>query len=208
MDKESVAVVEKHIDLHNPLSPHPFYTLVETSGSHDQHDKEKLDKFLDHVMSRRLIGDGTVAPDISKRRALWGLRECISEAVVREGVAYKYDVSLPLSAMYDLVVDVRERCADVALCTVGYGHIGDGNLHLNVVEESHSTQVLDLLEPFVFDWTARHRGSISGEHGLGFKKSQYIHHTKSREAVHWMKHIKQLFDPNGILNPYKTLPNR
>ena len=89
MDDASVAVVEKHLDLHNPLTSHPFYTLVETSGSHDQHDKEvnhgtggitspcdvytssvntlqKLDRFLDHVMTRGLIGDGTVAPDISK----------------------------------------------------------------------------------------------------------------------------------------------
>ena len=69
---------------------------------------------------------------------------------------------------------------------------------------------------------ARHRGSVSAEHGLGFMKAQYIYHSKSREAVTWMKKLKQLFDPNvspehlsqsigalsiqGILNPYKTLP--
>ena len=85
----------------------------------------------------------------------------------------KYDISLPLDVMYDLVVDVRERCTNVALWTVGYGHIGDGisvsvsagtvytvpispgNLHLNVVGEGHSTELRDLLEPFVFDWTGQ-----------------------------------------------------
>jgi FAD/FMN-containing dehydrogenase len=81
-----------------------------------------------------------------------------------------------------------------------------GNLHLNVVGETHSHELKECIEPFIFDWTARHGGSVSAEHGLGFMKAKYIYHSKSRETVVWMKKLKQLFDPNGILNPYKTLP--
>jgi D-2-hydroxyglutarate dehydrogenase len=207
MDGEVLDIVVTQLPLHSPLSSsHPFYVLVETSGSHDQHDKEKLDVFLEEVMSKGLIEDGTVSPDISKQRAIWAVREMAAEALVRAGVTYKYDISLPLDVLYDLVLDVRERCAHLALCTVGYGHIGDGNLHLNVVGETHSHELKECIEPFIFDWTARHGGSVSAEHGLGFMKAKYIYHSKSRETVVWMKKLKQLFDPNGILNPYKTLP--
>lgn len=65
---------------------------------------------------------------------------------------------------------------------------------------------MDLLEPFLYDWVANHRGSISAEHGLGFKKRDFIYHSKSESAVRTMNQMKQVLDPNGILNPYKLLP--
>ena len=58
----------------------------------------------------------------------------------------------------------------------------------------------------MFDWVAQHNGSVSAEHGLGFKKRNFIYHTKSRSAVQLMKQVKNMLDPNGILNPYKVLP--
>ena len=90
---------------------------------------------------------------------------------------------------------------------MGYGHIGDGNLHLNITVEKNTPEVTALIEPFVYEWTSQNGGSVSAEHGLGFKKRQYIEYTKKREAVLWMKKIKHLFDPKNILNPYKTLPD-
>ncbi|KAL5471360.1 hypothetical protein EMCRGX_G029471 [Ephydatia muelleri] len=208
MDAASMQLVEKHLALCNPISPQPFYALVETSGSSDAHDKMKLDTFFEYIMKENLINDGSIATDYTKLRNMWALRERITEALTREGVTYKYDVSLPMAVMYDLVVETRQRCLPLAKCTVGYGHIGDGNLHLNIVGETHSKKLLHLIEPFVFEWTARHRGSISAEHGLGFKKADYIYYSKSKEAVDVMKSLKQLFDPQGILNPYKTLPQQ
>jgi FAD/FMN-containing dehydrogenase len=67
---------------------------------------------------------------------------------------------------------------------------------LNIVGETHSKEILQLLEPFIFEWTAKHKGSISAEHGLGFKKPNFIHYSKSPEAVVLMKQLKNLFDPN------------
>ncbi|XP_064382406.1 D-2-hydroxyglutarate dehydrogenase, mitochondrial-like [Halichondria panicea] len=206
LDSHCQRVVEQHCHLPNPISPSPFYALVETSGSNDEHDKEKLNSFLEYIMDEGIIQDGTMATDLTKVKGLWEQRERIAEASVREGVAYAYDVSLPLSVYYDLVEVVRERVKHVAKCTIGFGHIGDGNLHFEIIADSHSTDLLNLIEPFVFDWTASHKGSISAEHGLGFKKAQYIYHSKSSVAVDFMKNIKKLFDSNNILNPYKTLP--
>lgn len=73
---------------------------------------------------------------------------------------------------------------------------------------SHSQQeILNRIEPTIFEWTAKVKGSISAEHGLGFKKRNYIHFSKSDGAVGLMKQMKKLMDPNGILNPYKVLPD-
>lgn len=84
---------------------------------------------------------------------------------------------------------------------------GDGNLHLNITAESYSHSLLDAIEPFVYEWTARCNGSISAEHGLGFKKKQFIQYSKPNEAVFLMQRFKAMLDPKGILNPYKTLPS-
>ena len=65
---------------------------------------------------------------------------------------------------------------------------------------------MDLIEPYIYDWVAQWKGSVSAEHGLGFKKKQFIYHSKSRSAVTVMKQMKKLLDPKGILNPYKLLP--
>lgn len=84
---------------------------------------------------------------------------------------------------------------------------GDGNLHLNITAESYSHSLLDAIEPFVYEWTARCSGSISAEHGLGFKKKQFIQYSKAHKAVLLMQQFKAMLDPKGILNPYKTLPS-
>ena len=70
----------------------------------------------------------------------------------------------------------------------------------------YSEEVNSLIEPFIYEWVASKRGSISAEHGIGFKKTNYLHFSKSNEAIDQMKLLKNLFDPNNILNPYKVLP--
>ena len=85
---------------------------------------------------------------------------------------------------------------------------GDGNLHLNVTAEAFSPSLLGTLEPYVYEWVARQRGSVSAEHGLGFKKKDVLGYSKPPEALQLMQQLKALLDPKGILNPYKTLPTR
>ena len=82
-----------------------------------------------------------------------------------------------------------------------------GNLHFNVTSSEYTKDLHELIEPFVYDFVGDCSGSISAEHGLGFAKRNYIYHSKSRPVVDVMKQVKQLFDPNFILNPYKTLPD-
>ncbi|XP_015779849.1 PREDICTED: D-2-hydroxyglutarate dehydrogenase, mitochondrial-like [Acropora digitifera] len=205
-DETSMELVTTYLELHNPIRKWPFYVLVETSGSNENHDEEKMNCFLEKVLSENMAQDGTLATDLSKVKELWGLRERITESLMFCGSVYKYDLSLPLPKMYDLVLDMRKKLGTLVTNVTGYGHLGDGNLHLNITTPEHSDEVLNAIEPYVFEWTAKYNGSISAEHGLGFKKANYIHYSKSSSSVTLMKEIKGLLDPKGIMNPYKVLP--
>ncbi len=93
--------------------------------------------------------------------------------------------------------------------TVGYGHIGDSNIHINVTvpNKEDIDTVMDLLEPYIYEYLHSVQGSISAEHGIGLMKPSKLHYSKSDEMIDYMKRIKKVFDPEGILNPYKVIPN-
>ncbi|XP_076451705.1 D-2-hydroxyglutarate dehydrogenase, mitochondrial-like isoform X1 [Babylonia areolata] len=207
MDSASMDVAIGNLHLTNPISDTPFYVLIETGGSNKDHDEEKLSTLLEDLMNKGTATDGTLATETSKILAIWSLRERLAEGLLHDGYCYKYDVSLPLSSFYQLVLDMRQRVLGSARRVVGYGHVGDGNLHLNVTSPQYDQKVMDLIEPYIYDWVAGQKGSVSAEHGLGFKKRDFIYHSKSASAVSLMKQIKGLIDPKGIMNPYKLLPS-
>ncbi|XP_047466940.1 D-2-hydroxyglutarate dehydrogenase, mitochondrial [Mugil cephalus] len=207
LDSECMRLLNTHLKLPNPISECPFYIVIETSGSDVAHDEQKLHNFLEEAMTSLLVTDGTVATEDSKINALWSMRERVTEALTHDGYVYKYDISLPVERIYQLVTDMRERLGDRAKSVVGYGHVGDGNLHLNITSPAKDPALLAAIEPFVFEWTASCKGSVSAEHGLGLKKRNYIYYSKPSQAVTLMGDIKAMLDPKGILNPYKTLPD-
>ncbi|NP_001074066.1 D-2-hydroxyglutarate dehydrogenase, mitochondrial precursor [Danio rerio] len=207
LDASCMNLLEKHLKLTNPITECPFYIVIETAGSNATHDEEKLHQFLEEVMTSSLVTDGTVATEATKIKALWSLRERVTEALTHEGYTYKYDISLPVEKIYDLVQDMRRHLGGMAKNVVGYGHVGDGNLHLNITSPSKDFDLLAAIEPYVYEWTSQWKGSISAEHGLGLKKRNYIYYSKPSEAVALMGSIKAMLDPKGILNPYKTLPD-
>lgn len=157
-------------------------------------------------MERGDILDGTVTNEVSKIAQIWQLRESIATALVKEGYVFKYDVSLPLSHFYEIVPAMRERVGYLAYRVCGYGHVGDSNLHLNVSCEKFTDEIYKRVEPFVYEYTSKLRGSVSAEHGIGFLKTNYLKYSKQPEALNLMKELKVMMDPNGILNPYKVLP--
>eukprot|EP00005_Dracoamoeba_jomungandri_P013049 CAMPEP_0174277288 /NCGR_PEP_ID=MMETSP0439-20130205/60851_1 /TAXON_ID=0 /ORGANISM="Stereomyxa ramosa, Strain Chinc5" /LENGTH=389 /DNA_ID=CAMNT_0015369597 /DNA_START=501 /DNA_END=1667 /DNA_ORIENTATION=+ len=176
----------------DPLSdtPAPFYVVLETSGSNPVHDQQKLEQFFSSGMEEGLIIDGTISQDVSQFKKIWLLREEITSALARAGKPYKYDLSIPISVMYDLVVAMKKRLAHLPSCRVyGYGHVGDSNLHLNILSSQPSDEVLNLIEPYVYEWTASYGGSISAEHGLGLMKRNQLHYSKSKQEIKFMSDI-------------------
>ncbi|KAJ7944212.1 D-2-hydroxyglutarate dehydrogenase, mitochondrial-like [Quillaja saponaria] len=208
LDSQAMDLVLHHLEgVRNPLPPsrHNFYLLIETTGSDESNDKQKLEAFLLRSLENGLISDGVLAQDINQASSFWRIREGIPEALLKAGAVYKYDLSIPVEKMYNLVEEMQDRLGNVAK-TVAYGHLGDGNLHLNVSSPQYDDKILAQIEPFVYEWTSKYRGSISAEHGLGLMKANEILYSKSVETVQLMASIKKLLDPREILNPYKVLP--
>jgi FAD/FMN-containing dehydrogenase len=77
---------------------------------------------------------------------------------------------------------------------------------LNISVPEYDPEITKAIEPFVYEWTSKKHGSISAEHGLGVMKAKYLHYSKSKNMIDWMKRVKSLFDPHDIMNPYKYIP--
>ncbi|KAL1966685.1 hypothetical protein VTN77DRAFT_3882 [Rasamsonia byssochlamydoides] len=216
MDGKSQSLVHQSTGNKRPLEgDYPFYCLIETSGSNAEHDIAKLESFLEHVMSEGIVADGVLAQDETQIQSLWRWREGITEALSHLGGTYKYDVSIPLPELYQLVEDCRARLTERGFvgdddsfpvrAVVGYGHMGDSNLHLNVSVRQYNKEVEKAIEPWVYEWIAKRNGSISAEHGLGIAKKEFIGYSQNETMVKLMSQLKKLYDPNGIMNPYKYI---
>ncbi|KAI9598830.1 d-2-hydroxyglutarate dehydrogenase [Syncephalis fuscata] len=193
---------------------YPFYVLVETQGSNNEHDTAKLNLFLEKLLEDGIVEDGVVAQDDRQVKLLWARRELIPEACSKAGAVYKYDVSIPVPKLYSLVEDMRDRLAAQGLMgnlveeVIGYGHVGDGNLHLNITATSYDPQVTQAIDHMSTNGlVTKHAGSVSAEHGLGLMKAEDIGYSKSPNMISLMRKIKQLIDPHGIMNPYKYFPS-
>lgn len=213
MDGRSQRLVHDSTGNKYPLEgEYPFYCLVETSGSNAEHDMEKLESFLEHVLGEGIVADGVLAQDETQFQAIWRWREGITEALSHLGGTYKYDVSIPLPELYQLVEDCKQRLTEKGFvgdddsfpvrAVVGYGHMGDSNLHLNVAVRQYNKEVEKAIEPWVYEWIQKRQGSISAEHGLGIAKREFIGYSQNETMVKLMKQLKALYDPVSILNPF------
>ena len=190
---------------------HPYYVLAEYA-QRDETDEAAALAAFERAAGEGLVGDGVIAASEAQAAELWRLREGISESLAPH-TPYKNDVAVRVSAMPAFLAE-----ADALLAreypdfdVVWFGHIGDGNLHINVLRpldmdidtfRGHCERVNSL----VFDVLARYQGSMSAEHGVGLLKRDYLPVTRSAEEIHYLRGIRQVFDPDGILNPGKLLP--
>ena len=192
-------------------NPH-YYILVETHGSNSEHDQEKMEAFLERVLDKGYITNGVLAQDANQVNAFWRIRESANPTVATLGYTYKYDVSLPVDEIEGFIQEMNEsrlQAFDHEVVNTNWGHILDGNLHFNVTtlgEFERRQDVLEKLEPFLFEEVIRRRGSISAEHGLGQSKRRLLGMVHDDEILDMMNKIKKLHDENTILNPGKFLP--
>jgi D-2-hydroxyglutarate dehydrogenase len=192
-------------------SKHGYYILLEASGCSEEHTQAKMESLLEQSFSSGMATDGVVAQGLSQAAELWALREHVPLASQSLGYQRKYDVSLPLLCFPDMIAAIRKQLQSKgksSLRVVGYGHMGDSNLHVNVcgIQAGEEAAVSAILEPFVYECVVAHGGSISAEHGVGRLKRPYLHLQKSQEVIDAMRYLKNALDPKGILNPHKVLP--
>jgi FAD/FMN-containing dehydrogenase len=209
-DSDCLGLLEKHFDMNRPFyHEYPIYLLIEVS-TNEEDNLNFLLHFLDQLELESQGNELVISTNDTQLTDLWKYRERISEASVMDGICLKYDVSLKLENFDGFVKEVQKKIGNLAK-VIGYGHIGDYNLHLNVCYDKFDKdegyyRVENILEPFIFDELKKLNGSISAEHGIGFAKPQYLDRSQSFENIKIMKELKNALDPNGILNPYKLFP--
>ena len=187
----------------------PFYALVEFERETDMTDAHVFEA-LEQCMDEGWVIDAVMSQSVAQARALWRLREDISETISK-WTPYKNDISSTVSKVPELLaaVDdvVHKNYPDWEV--VWYGHIGDGNLHLNILKPEN-LQIEEFKERCnevstdIFDSIKTLGGSVSAEHGVGTLKAPYLGYSKSDSEIDAMRAIKAIFDPDGILNPGKV----
>ena len=196
-----------------PLSPSPWYLLVELSGpGEDAVLRETLEIFLADAFEKGAISDAVLAQNGEQAARLWDLRERISEAQKIEGFSIKHDISVPVSRLGEFIerADAALLAAYPGIRIVTFGHVGDGNLHYNQSkpEASENTAFIaatPAVNRIVHDIVHELGGSISAEHGIGQLKRSELQHYKSSVELEMMRAIKRVFDPKGLMNPGKVL---
>jgi FAD/FMN-containing dehydrogenase len=202
-----LARVTRHRKLKAPFdAPSSHYVLLEVESA------TELDAWLQSLFESGLVTDGTLAQNGEQARELWTYREAISESLSATGLPHKNDIALPISRLdafcADLQVLLQKSYAAWELCL--FGHIGDGNLHVNIMKPDALDKAAFLaqthaLDAAMFELVRAHKGSVSAEHGIGLLKKEWLGHTRSAEEISLMRLMKQSFDPLGLLNPGKVL---
>jgi FAD/FMN-containing dehydrogenase len=195
--QDGLDLVRAHGDLGDPLAQSwPAYLVVECAGLVDPSES------LFAVLSELDLPESAtaVATDASGQARLWAYRERHTEAISALGVPHKLDVTLPQGRLAEFEVAVRKVVADADPNSrlVLFGHIGDGNLHVNVVGPDPDDETVD---DAVLHLVADMDGSISAEHGVGRAKNRWLHLSRSPAELAAMRALKSALDPEGLLNP-------
>ncbi|MBT6489415.1 MAG: FAD-binding oxidoreductase, partial [Deltaproteobacteria bacterium] len=190
----------------------PSYVLVEIEGETEERAQSDLSTWLEACFENELILDGVVAQSSKDAVALWHLREGISESLTREAFLYKYDVSVPVVKMasFEKALGELARTECDGYPVYLFGHVGDGNLHLNVLKPDAVSKE-DFLntcrnaEPAIFELIRSYQGSVSAEHGIGLLKKKALPYSRTATELALFRGMKTVFDPKGLMNPGKIL---
>ncbi|MEM7428006.1 MAG: FAD-binding oxidoreductase [Pseudomonadota bacterium] len=210
-----MTIVNRHTELTNPLTTgFPWYVLLEIAGGSAPGDQTPvLTDILEKAFEQDLIRDAALASSDAQYQAFWAIRERMSEVQKHEGGSIKLDTSVPVSRVPELfrrgLAALKEAAPDAR--PLPYGHMGDGNIHFNMTQpEGGDTQAFlarwTELSGLINDIALDMNGSVSAEHGIGQSKTYMMEKIKSPLEMELLQGLKELFDPNGILNPGKVLP--
>lgn len=212
MERDAIDWTMKYIDNIN-ISIKPdvkAHLLIEVDGNYPEilfQEAEKIMKVLDKFE----IDDVLFADTEEQKNSLWKLRRAVGEAVKSNSIYKEEDTVVPRYELPKLLKGIKEIGNKYGFKTVCYGHAGDGNLHINIVkdnmtDENWKTQVPKGITE-IFKLTVALKGTLSGEHGIGYVQKEYMPIAFNEIEIKLMKGIKKLFDPNNIMNPGKILPD-
>lgn len=195
-------------ELTTPLGQYPAYVLMEISGSGLVDIASLMEQFLAGAMEDGLILDGTIASSRAQGQNLWAFREAMNEGQALRGKHLRTDISVSLSKLASFVDEAERELAKVLpdCLAVSYGHVGDGNVHLNVIPESNLDAAakdakIKLAKETINAVLDRYAGSISAEHGIGRLKRDDFEKRIDPARRKLLEGLKQAIDPDNIMNP-------
>ncbi len=209
-ERSGLELVTKHTQLTDPFqSPYPAYLLIEVEAP-TQKEIEVFEGILGEFLEDGSVSDAVFASSTKQTQDLMGLRERIGEVANSHYVPHKNDISVPVPSMPEFLAELQiifsKNYSNFA--SIIFGHVGDGNLHVNVLkpEDLATDEFFKLCEDIdrdLFDLVKKYQGSISAEHGVGLLKKPFLEWSRSRREIDLMRSIKSGFDPDNIMNPGK-----
>jgi FAD/FMN-containing dehydrogenase len=204
-----LARLRRHRNVRSPLdAASDYYVLLEV----ERGEPEALDAWITSLFEREMVTDGTLAQHSAQAAELWTLREGISESLSATGLPHKNDIALPIAELEAFCAELDQFFIEsypgweIAL----FGHIGDGNLHVNVMKPDDLSKEAFLARTHeadhaIFTLVKKHHGSISAEHGIGLLKKDYLAYSRTPAELTIMRAIKRALDPENLMNPGKIL---
>jgi glycolate oxidase len=207
MERDAIDFVMKFVDVKIPVKDeHQAHLLIEVDG-HDLDTLFKDCEKISEVMYAHECDEVMFADTAQQKNDLWRMRRAVGEAVKSHSVYKEEDTVVPRAELPVLLKGVKEIGKKYGFKSVCYGHAGDGNLHVNIIRDNMSEEAWNDQVPLgireIFELCVKLKGTISGEHGIGYVQKGYMDIPFNYSQLELQKGIKKLFDPNGILNPGK-----
>ena len=200
-------VSDLNVQVNDDIQAH---LLIEVDGNYPDILFQEAEKIME-VVEQFKIDEVLFADTEIQKNLLWKMRRSVAEAVKSNSVYKEEDTVVPRYELPKLLFGIKEIGAKYGFKSVCYGHAGDGNLHVNIIkgdmsDENWNTEVTKGIRE-IFELTVSLKGTLSGEHGIGYVQKNYMDIAFSKTQLQLMKGIKSIFDPNGILNPGKIFPD-
>ncbi|MDP2159148.1 MAG: FAD-linked oxidase C-terminal domain-containing protein [Flavobacterium sp.] len=212
MERDAIDWALEYVDgLNVQVKPEiQAHLLIEVDGNYPEILMAEAEKIMT-VVEQFQIDDILFADTEDEKNALWKMRRSIAEAVKANSVYKEEDTVVPRYELPKLLDGIKSIGKKYGFKSVCYGHAGDGNLHVNIIkgnmsDENWQTEVPKGIKE-IFELTVSLKGTLSGEHGIGYVQKEFMTIAFSKTHLELMERIKFVFDPNGILNPGKILPS-
>lgn len=210
IERRAIQAAEEKLGKPFPHSDRTALLLFEIDGDREDILDEQAEK-IDEICLKHGAVDVFVADNPQKQEELWQMRRNIGEAVKSIAIYKEEDTVVPRSRLPELVTKIAAISQKYGILTISYGHAGDGNIHVNIIKKNVTDDDWNNKVPRVIEELFREvvilGGSISGEHGIGWVQKNYVPLALSEVEIELMRRLKTAFDPRGILNPGKLLPD-
>lgn len=181
-----------------------YYIVLESMGADEAHDESAFQATLERLMQDEFVSDGMVAKSDRERARIWEIRDEVEPVIAN---SHNFDVSLRTADVGSYVdaVDAAVTAKVAGAEVIGFGHLGDNNVHISVQMHDRTAERVRAVEEIVYEQLLPFGGAISAEHGIGLEKRAYLPISRTPAEIELMQRLKRMMDPNNILNPGKVV---